>query len=321
MPIPAKLHFCWIGRRLSWAYVFALLSAAERSGMRDIILHHTDELEDSPEIRALAAAPGITLRRIDPLACLALAAERLGAGDELAALYQSLTSPVLRSDVLRAAILYLEGGIYLDLDTITVAPLVPLLDSAQFVATEIIVWPQRVRKSRSPVLWGRVLALDVMRKAMRRLPDGWRMFRRVEKLYFRGVNNAVLGAMPEAPLLAEYLRAMTRLPAERQQQNYALGPELLQDVADGFPANALAVHPPHVFFPLPPEISEHWFRPARPELDAVLLPGTRVVHWYASVRTRRRVALITPEYVRENRHRELYSALVCNSIAPLPDFC
>jgi hypothetical protein len=45
----------------------------------------------------------------------------------------------------------------------------------------------------------------------------------------------------------------------------------------------LTIQEPHVFYPLPPEISEHWFRIGRSvRLDAVLLPETRVVHWYAS---------------------------------------
>ena len=75
-----------------------------------------------------------------------------------------------------------------------------------------------------------------------------------------------------------------------------------------------------MFYPLAPEISEHWFRTVRVvRLNEVLSADTRVAHWYASVRTRPLVAQISPRYVREHRGRQLYSALVCSCIRELPE--
>jgi hypothetical protein len=319
MSIPAKLHFCWIGTRLPWAYVFAVLSAAERSGLPEVILHHTDALEDGAELRALTGAAGVTLHRIDPIACLTETGDELGVGDQLALVYGDLATPVMRTDILRAAILFRQGGIYLDLDTVTVSSLLPLLDATQFVGCEYIVWPHSVRASRFPARWARSLALDLLRKAMCRTADGWKSFRRVEGLYYRGLNNAVMGAEPNSPLFARYLRAMLTVAPERLRQPYALGPDLLQDVVDHDRPADLIVHDPRVFYPLPPEISEHWFRTrSNVRLDAVLSAETRVVHWYASVRTRSRVALITPIYVRAHRKHQLYSALVYSCVSNLP---
>lgn len=318
MTIPARVHFCWIGTRLPWAYVFAILSAASRSRMLEIILHHTDILEEGAELRALRNATGVQLSRIDPQACLGETGRSLGVGDGLVALYQRLESPVMRTDVLRAAILYLQGGVYLDLDTVTTASLLPLLDAAQFVGTEFIVWPQVVRASRSPVVWARHLTLDVMRKVLRRLPQGWRLFRGVERFYFRGVNNAVMGAEAGSRLIADYLRAMLTVSAERLAEAYALGPDLLQDVVDRYQHGDLAIAAPQVFYPMPPRISELWFRIGpRARLGTVLSAETRVVHWYASVRTKSRVALIDPQYVQDHRERQLYSALVCSCVPEL----
>jgi mannosyltransferase OCH1-like enzyme len=320
MTIPARVHFCWIGASLPWAYVFAILSAAERSELPEVILHHTDLLQDGAELQALNRTPGVRLSRIDPVACLTEAGERLEVGDALVALYRGLESPVVRADILRAAILYLQGGIYLDLDTITIQSLLPLLGASQFVGSEFIVWPHAVRASRSPFVWGRHLTLDVLRKLLRRLPNGWRMFRRVERFYFRGVNNAVMGAAENSPFLAEYLRAMLAVAPERRALAYALGPDLLQEVVDGYGADDLIVAEPRVFYPLPPRISEQWFRIARgTRLGGVLSADTLVVHWYASVRTKARVALIDPAYVRAHRDSQLYSALVCSCIDELPD--
>jgi len=314
MSIPARVHFCWIGTSLPWAYVFAILSAAARGGLPEIVLHHTDTLDDGPELAALRQAPGVRFDRIDPIACLIDAGGALEIGDGLAALYRSLESPVKRTDILRAAILYRQGGIYLDMDTVTTASLRPLLDAVQFVGCEYIVWPHSVRASRSPLKWARALSLDLLRKVLRRTARGWERFRWVERFYYRGVNNAVMGAEPNARLFANYLRAMPTLPPERLKDAYALGPDLLQAMVDNYPHDDLTVHDPRVFYPLPPEISEHWFRArGNVRLEKVLSPETRLVHWYASVRTKGRVGLITPAYVREHRERQLYSALVSAS--------
>lgn len=319
MSIPATVHFCWIGTRLPWAYVFAILSAAERGGMQEVVLNHTDALEDCAETRALAGATGVTLRRIDPTACLTEIGDALDVGDGLAALYRRIASPVMRADILRAAILFQRGGVYLDLDTVTVASLTPLLDTPHFVGCEYIVWPHFVRMSRSPARWARSLALDLLRKAMRWMAGGWKGFRRIERLYYRGLNNAVMGAEPNSPLFARYLRAMLTVAPERLREAYALGPDLLQDVVAMEQPDDLIIHAPGVFYPLPPEISEHWFRASGTvSLDAALSAETRVVHWYASVRTRSRVALITPAYVGEHRQHQLYSALVWSCLVNIP---
>ena len=319
MTIPAEVHFCWIGRSLPWAYVFAVLSAAERGGVARVTFHHTDVLADGPEVRALREAPRVSLAPLDAERCLDEVGRSIGVGEALVILYRAVIVPVTRADILRAAILYRNGGIYLDLDTVTVAALHPLLTVGQFVGTEFIVWPQRARQSRSPITLARHVGLDLLRKLCRALPEGWRMFRLVERFYVRAVNNAVIGAEPGSPFLADYLRAMSAVPPDRARRSYALGPILLQDMVDRSRAEGgLAIHPPQVFYPLSPEISEHWFRRRRAvPLRSVLSPETRVVHWYASVRTRARVLDITPETVLARRSTELYSALVHSC---LPDF-
>lgn len=319
MTIPSKLHFCWIGPSPPWAYAFAVLSAAERGELAEVVLHHTDALSDSDEVRALRRAHGVRLSRIDPDSCLLEAARCLGLGNGLVELYQRLDSPVMRSDVLRAAILYMQGGIYADLDTITVASLLPLIEVAAFVGSEFIVWPPSARSSRSPMVLGRHLLLDFVRMTFRRIPGGWRPFRRLERFYSRSLNNAVMGAEARSPLVAAYLSAMVELPEDRTSQPYALGPHLLNKVVQRTDWASLVIQEPHVFSPLAPEISEHWFRTNQPvPLAAILSTETRIVHWYASVRTHAKVISITPDYVLKNRDRQLYSALVYACIDTLP---
>ena len=316
MTIPPQVHFCWIGSSLPWAYVFAILSAAERSGLPTIILHHTDALKEGAELNALQSASHVCLSHIDPSACLTQVGEMLGFGGALAALYWSLESLVMRTDILRVAILYQQGGIYLDLDTITIAPLLPFLHGPQFVGSELIVWPKTVRVSRSPTVWAHHLALDLLRKMLRRMPYGWKTFRRVEGLYFRGFNNAVMGAEAKSRLFFDYLHAMLAVSADCRTQTYALGPDLLQEVVSRYQYDDLTIQAPQAFYPMPPEISEHWFRAYRSvQLTDVLSAETHVVHWYASVHGKQNVARIDPDYILQHKDKQLYSMLVYESIS------
>lgn len=107
---------------------------------------------------------------------------------------------------------------------------------------------------------------------------------------------------------------------ERRTQAIALGPDLRQDAVDRYGQDDLTVQEPQVFYPLPPEIFEHRSRIVRDvRLNDVLSAKTRVVQWYASVRTESRIAPIDPKYVREHRDSQLYSALVCSCIRDLPE--
>ena len=320
MTIPARIHFCWLGTSLPWAYVYAILSAAENGGVQEIILHHTDPLAHDATLGALELCPRLQLSRLDPIACLTAAGMAVGIGEALVAIYRRLEHPASRTDMLRAAILYLQGGVYLDLDTLTIASLLPLLETQQFVASERVIWPHFVRDSRSPALWCRSLTLDLLRKTMRRAPRGWEMFRWVEGLCYRAVTNAVMGAEANSRLCALYLRAMAAMAPERSAQLYALGPDLLQELVDQFPKDELTIEEPEVCCPLPPQISEHWFRISQSaRLPAVLRAQTRVVHWYASVRTQPKIAAMDPHYVRMLHERQLYSALVYRCVRGLPD--
>lgn len=311
MSIPKTLHFCWIGPHLAWAHGFALLSAAAQSGMDEIVLHHTDDLADSPVLRAMAAA-GVTFQRTAPAALLVPVQAALGLGEALTQLYARLLSPVQRADVLRAAILHAQGGVYMDVDTITVAPLLSLLAAGQFIGAERIVWPHWARASRSPLVWAKHLGLDGLRNVLRWAPGGWRAFSAVEGWYVPAVNNAVMGGVAGAPLFAAALCAMATLPEGATPGPYALGPDLYQELL-ATPQPGLMVHEPACFYPLGPEISEHWFRPCRDAssgLSRLLRPQTMVAHWYGSVRTKPHVAVITPAFIHAHRETQLYSALV-----------
>lgn len=307
--IPSTAHFVWFGSDFPWLHLLAMRSAQRVGGFERVVLHHDSDLSAARWWPEATRIPGFEARRLEPEALIARL-DDLGA--PLIDVYRTLDAPAARSNLVRAAILWLEGGVYLDLDTVTVGSFEDLLaDGAFFCGEEPIAYPATVLQGRDPLAWAGALARDGLRDVLRRLPNGWRTFRRVEGLYHAAVNNAVLGAPAGHPFTRHLLETMTRVPAERRTVRYELGTSLLQNEVAGWDAPGLRVYPPEFFFPLGPEISTHWFRTTRtPDVDAVLTERARVVHWYASVRTKEIIPRFDPEWVEARHDRELLSALV-----------
>lgn len=308
--IPKFAHFIWLGQDLLWVHRLALVSAAKRGGFERVYFHHDGAL-DARVLDELAATPGVEVARIDG-AGLAEAA----GGSALVECYRALTTPAARVNVLRMALLADRGGVYLDTDTVTLKSFASLCAAGgAFCGEERLVFPA-VSSSALARLHPAALARMALRDAFRRLPNGYAGFRHVERFYPTAVNNAVLGAEPEHPLVRELLARAVRLPRERRTVRYALGTHLLQAVVADFRGPTLAVLPPPVFYPLGPEISEHWFRERpRVDLDRVLTAETLLVHWYASVRTRPYVRHIDAAFVRAHAGTQLFSALAARVLA------
>lgn len=310
--IPNLAHFIWFGAQLPWVHTLALRSAASRGQFERVILHHADELASTSVWAELLAIPGFEARRIDAAALDRMFAALGRGGDQLRTIYGQLRAPAARANLLRAVILAVEGGVYLDLDTITVRSLEPLRrNHGAFCGEEHLVWPAALRRSKSLRAQAAALARSGLRDLHRRLPGGWRSFRTIEHLYPTAANNAVLGATPGHPFVQRLIDGMIAVPEQRRLVRFALGTHLLQDTLADARESDLAVMPPRVFYPLGPEISEHWFRIRRelPPLEQVLGAETRVVHWYASVRTQKLVPHIDAAYVRAHARRQLFSAL------------
>ena len=144
---------------------------------------------------------------------------------------------------------------------------------------------------------------------LREMPGGFRHYHHIEPYFPRAVNNAVVGSQPSHPFVMKMLQAMVELPGERKLRRFALGTHLLQEQVAQYVGDDLVVHPPAVFYPLPPEISQHWFRIQRAQLDEVVSPETRVVHWYASVRVASITDQLDADYVRKHREDQLFCRL------------
>jgi hypothetical protein len=312
--IPATAHFVWLGPDLPWVYGLALRSAAQRGGFERVVLHGTDDLSGSDGFGLARSDDRVERRLLDPRDALWWVSPR---GGELVELYSRLRAPAAKSNLLRLAILAAEGGVYLDTDTITVASFDGLLATGAFCGLERIALPASTRRARTVGPWLKAGARIAVRDMLRRAPGGWRGFSHIASHYPAAANNAVVGARPGHPLILDMLEQAVELAPERQLARFALGTGLLQDAVAAYRDDDLQLHPPERFYPLPPEISEHWFRPVdRARVDEVLDPSTVSVHWYASVRTARIVPRIGPGYLRANARRQLFSALALPFAGP-----
>jgi hypothetical protein len=306
--IPLRAHLIWFGSSFPWANVLAVRSAALRGGFEQVVLHHDSDLSATPYYRELIETPGVELRALHVPALLERCAPH-SAG--LAAIFARLRTPATRSDLVRFALLYCEGGVYLDIDTVTVASFEPLCrEPNAFCGQERIVYPASVRASRDPRVRLGALARDAVRDLLRRAPRGFALWKRIESWYALAANPAILASSPRTRFITEAIERMLEIPADQQPRPNVIGPHLLQHMVATYRGSDLAVHAPEVFFPLGPEISEHWFREARHvDLAQVLSPDTRLVHWYGSVRTKHLVPRIDPDYVRAHAQHQLWSAL------------
>lgn len=314
-PIPPVAHFVWFGRSFPWLNWLAVRSAADRGGYERVLLHHEDDLSDAPHFRALAQDPRIECLRLDFHGLLESVAPVAPGIVEVGASLTDASQNNMKSDLARFALLWLHGGVYLDVDTVSIAALDDVRAAGGFFCgAHRLVWPWDVVRSRNPIRLGLAAVRSLGRDLLRRSPQGWRHFRRIEWLYPTEPNTGVLGSVPQHPVLLELLTRAARVsPQQLARSRGAVATDLLEEVVSGYQGDDLKVYPPEVFYPLGPEISEHWFRVHSPDkaprLAEVLGPNTRVVHWYASVRAKQIVPVFDASYVKANRTRQLLSAL------------
>jgi hypothetical protein len=307
--IPLRAHFIWLGAELPWVHVLAIRSAAERGGFERVVLHHDEDLSPAPHYGALRAIDRLELRRLEVRDLLGRCSPLASA---LGPIFDGLPTPPIRKDLIRLALLYLEGGVYLDLDTVTVGSFVELCAEADaFCGEERIVFPGNVRHSKNPAVQLQAQLRNGIRDVLGYVPRGWALFRAVERFYPRAANGAVLASAPRGRFVTAALERLIELPPAVQRRSCGIGPHLIQEMAAKFARPDLVVHPPPVFYPLGPEISRHWFylREGQARLDQVLRPETRVVHWYGSVGNQKMTSTIDPAFVRANAGRQLFSEL------------
>ena len=286
--IPNRYHFIWFGREFPLTHALAIRSVALTSAPESITLHATDDLVGQPDFDDLAAElPVFTVRRVDLTALLD--GPDVPEPARLRQVWDQLSARrrwAALSDILRYLVLYREGGVYLDLDTITVRDLRPLLAAPGFCGRERILVDAATHRRGSRWRYLRTGPLDVARWICSRTEGGIRLFSRIADLYPAAINGAVLALPPLHPVAGEALRRVPDLVPELERRRPVIGPDLLQDLIDGERRSDVTVFDPSYFYPLGPQMAAQLFRVRRSarDLDRALADGisphTYVVHWY-----------------------------------------
>jgi hypothetical protein len=302
----------------------AIESCLARCPGAEVTLWHSDELSNHADYRALLAN-GLRVERLDTestFAALAAAQPAPAAGGRtldvarLEQIWRSVRSHVSRSNLARAIVLYLRGGIYLDLDVLVLRDLLPLRRYPAFVGSEHIVWPGWACRGMSVQRLLKSPLLDLLRKLTVALPEGERLFQRTASWYPRAVNGAVLGARARHPFLTWLLQRTCEVPEAEWQLKHRLGTHVLQRSEDGYPGTDLMILPPEAFFPLGPEVSRQYFRqrhsPAQ-TVQRIVSPRTYALHWYSSVTD---ITAFSPEQLSGMAQRSVYGHLCSAYLAP-----
>jgi hypothetical protein len=273
----------WSGDSFPYLNLLAVRSLRTVEPDATVDVHFVGRVPASPHVVELVRDSAVSVKVLDEAETLA----RLDADfPGVAALYASLPAHAAsaRSNVLRYALLWEHGGVYLDFDTFVLRPFDRLDGDRAFVGEEF-VWVGNRRRVEGdafvfarPSTWHWALSWTVRRLdsavasgtfgAADLLASGDAAWRRLQ------VNNAVIGAPRRSPFIAALLRA---LPDCAPDVRYSTGPTLVDSIARSMP-DLVHVRPATEFYAVPPGESFRLFE----DVTLTLPAEATVVHWVSS---------------------------------------
>ena len=299
LPVPARVHFLWTGPGFATCQRLAVESVLLTNPALEVVLHLVEEAprrDDNADVTALRRWPRLTLREVTPRQVLSPCDDRAGT---LWQTYQRIPAKAAsaKSNLLRYAVLWQEGGIYLDLDVLVVRSLQPLRAQECTLGTELVWRADEARVAGRLAPWmiapsaafaaaialrrGELAAQRLGVASARAMAAGHRWLER--RWSAAQPNNAVIAAAPGARFVAELLE---RAPAVDAAVRFRLGPTLVAEVARQRP-ELVRLLPPEALYFVPPSQSFRFFADARLALPA----GALLIH-YVSSNHRRELAAV-----------------------------
>ncbi|SHK69041.1 glycosyltransferase [Fibrobacter sp. UWEL] len=291
--IPNRLIFIWLGPKFPWSGGLAIRSAYNVQKPQSIWLVHEGLKQEGDGWDLIKDIPGLEVIPVND-------GHFEGLGDDglCGKLFHTLTAPASRANLLRLALLFKYGGVYLDTDIIMTKPFGEMMELRGFVGTEPVALPASLFKSINPFRWAFCGMQFAFRELCARMPGGYGLFRSFEGLFTAAVNNAVIGAEPGNETIVKAFEYIKTMPEEERLKRFRLGTRLLQNVTGNKSSDSMEVVPAPYFYPLGPEVSAHWFKNnTHKKVQKLVLPETRVVHWYNSVEGRFLKTKLSKEWV------------------------
>jgi len=279
--IPNRIFFIWLGKNFPWSAGIAVLSALRIQKPEEVVVYSDIELQGEG-LDLIKNERGIAFKIIAHSIF-----KDLGDNGICGELYNKVKSPASKANLLRLALLYKHGGIYLDTDTVFVKPVDDLLKFKGFCGTETVALPRELFKSINPFAYFICGLRFAWRFFCTYCPHGEQIFRKTERFFSRSANNAVLASEAKNPIIESAFEEINLMKESTRLRRYRLGTHLLQNITQNKSSEFMEVLPSCYFYPLGPEICRHYFLDgSRKRLDKILLPETRIVHWYNSVERR-----------------------------------
>jgi hypothetical protein len=282
MSVPHRYLLVWSGSNFPAVARLAVDSVLATDPVAQVQVYAFGSLPAGGDFWSMGADDRVTIVPCDAHSVFAQLPADVAA--HCAAAFDAVPPSALsaRSNLLRYALLYLYGGVYIDFDAIVLRPLPQLADGRDFIGAER-VWRHdearvegrwKLSMSCGTAVWGVAWALKRMDSCVfggrLRVADMLRAIdRRVTRLQ---PNNAVIGVGQHSSFMHDVLR---HVRSQDPTKRYALGPHLIREVAA---YSSVDVLPEVVLYPVPPAESHRWFDDEMLRLH----PSTAVIHYCSS---------------------------------------
>jgi len=314
--IPNQAHFVWIGPNFPCLYYLSVYSAARNGGFDKIFVHHKHLGTDEKWFHRLGELPGVILQELDFDKIFSSENQlmfKLGKQRDLIE-----KSPMIQSDLFRYAVLYLYGGVYLDLDIVVLKPFKELLirtSRTAFLGREKILFPEHIvypTNTRDKLGKFRSILLVRLRNMCERIPHGYVFYNKLGA-YVPTVNGAVFGSEKSGSFVMGMIAKTNQYGAVEMNTPLKIGPFLLQGaVADTNMSSSIEILRSDYFYPTPPGLTKHLFRRyKRVDINRFCdLSNSYAIHWYSASSTfrasRMSIQDIDYEYLKANRNSLLF---------------
>lgn len=281
--IPNQYFYIWSGSSFPYLNLLAVKSLLLADASATVVVFIVGPEPQNDNFENLRSLERVSVVAIEPDAVFSqLPAEVKSAGTIFHKIPESSASA--RSNILRYALLYLHGGVYLDFDTVVTKSLSDLAVHQCFIGEEN-VWvgdEDRVAGKWWVCVYPRNL-FWLTSWLLRRADSAWfsgklqiaRTLKKTDALWSKKQpNNAVMGAIPESPFIRELLLACLDTDFTVR---YATGPTLVSQLAENFP-HLVSVLPVNYFYSVAPGESFRFFA----DQTLVLTPEAYLIHYAAS---------------------------------------